>query len=120
MVNKYIIEQYRELAMWSIALLINSSTWMDFKRNWELICLVFLQVYQDEDHINEEYQDALLNRIAKIKSDPDVRDAIKSSNHDENENRTTSYHSDMYDFDRHEDDIDQEDQTFPRSSRTKV
>jgi hypothetical protein len=120
MVNKCITDQYRELAMWSIALLINTSTWVDFKRNWQLICLVFLQIHHDENHINEEYQDALLNRIGKIKSDPDIRDAMKSSSHDEDGNKTEAYHSNEYDFDRHEDDTDQVNRKFSRSSRKKV
>lgn len=56
-INKYLPEQFRELALWSIALLVNSLTWTEFKHNWKLICLVFLQLHLGEEHIDQVHQD---------------------------------------------------------------
>ncbi len=120
-INKFITEQYRELAMWSVALLINSCTWVDFKCNWRLICLVFLQLHLDEEHVNEEHQDALLDKISKIKSDPNILDAIKTSDYVQDNNETPTCHSDIYDFDGHEgDDTVEADRHFSRSTKKKV
>ncbi|CAF2146074.1 unnamed protein product [Rotaria magnacalcarata] len=41
-VNKYLSEDAREIAMWAIALLVNTSTWSEIKENWRLIYQVFL------------------------------------------------------------------------------
>ncbi|CAF2055298.1 unnamed protein product, partial [Rotaria magnacalcarata] len=45
-VNKYLPEEAREISMWVIALLVNTSTWPEIKDNWRLICQVFLIMFQ--------------------------------------------------------------------------
>ncbi|CAF4396900.1 unnamed protein product, partial [Rotaria magnacalcarata] len=55
-INKFIDERYRELTMWSIALLINTSSWFEFKHNWKLICLVLLKLHFGEDDHDREAQ----------------------------------------------------------------
>jgi hypothetical protein len=89
--------------MWSIALLINTSTWNEFKHNWKLICLVFLQLCLDEECINQEYQDNLLHNIKKIKSDAVIVDAIKSSDCVQDNKKELSG-LDLYNFDNVNDD----------------
>ena len=71
--------------MWSMALLVNTSTWYEFKHNWKLICLVFLQLYIGKDNIGKEYQDALLKKIIKIKSDINIVDVIRQTVLDQDE-----------------------------------
>ncbi|CAF1463253.1 unnamed protein product, partial [Rotaria sordida] len=80
-INKFIIKEYREIAIWSIALLINSCTWIEFKYNWKIICLVFLEIHRGEKHTKQKYQDILLDKIRKIKSDSNTYSAVKSSNY---------------------------------------
>ena len=65
--------------MWSIALIIHTSTWHEFKNNWRLLCLVFLQLHQGEECVNQEHRDTLVDKIRKIKSDTITVDAIKST-----------------------------------------
>jgi len=85
--------------MWSIALLINTSTWHEFKNNWKLICLVFLQLHLGEDHLHREHQDSLLDKISKIKSDTNTIDAIELANLVEGDNETELSTIDVYHFD---------------------
>lgn len=90
--------------MWCVALLVNTSTWVEFKHNWKLICIVFLELHQGSEHVNNEHQDALLDRICKIKSDTNAIHAINASAKIENEEEENHVFSqDPYDFD---DDID--------------
>lgn len=65
--------------MWSIALLINTSTWNEMLHNWKLICYVFLQLHVRCENPNKKYQDALLDRIVKIQTNLDICAAIKST-----------------------------------------
>ncbi|CAF2661092.1 unnamed protein product [Rotaria sp. Silwood2] len=76
-INKYIDEEYQELCMWSIALLINTSTWSEFKEKWKLFCIVFLQLYAANGVTHKDNKDILLQKIRDIKSDPNTVDAIK-------------------------------------------
>ncbi|CAF2138916.1 unnamed protein product [Rotaria magnacalcarata] len=48
-VNKYLSEDVREIAMWAIALLVNTSTWPEIKDNWRLIC----QIIDEEEELNK-------------------------------------------------------------------
>ncbi|CAF1474305.1 unnamed protein product [Adineta steineri] len=105
-INKFIPGQLRELAMWSIALLVNTSMWSDFRHSWKLICLVFLELHLGEDHVNQEHQDALLHKLTKIKSDTNTIDAIKLSDCVEDDNSEESSSTDVYNFDDVEDDDD--------------
>ncbi|CAF1488393.1 unnamed protein product, partial [Adineta steineri] len=103
-INKFIDKQYRELAMWSIALLVNTSTWNEFQNNWKSICVVFLQLHSGEQHISHQHQDILFDKISKIKSDPDIGNAVKSSCRTEDDNSSSSSNSDAYTFAEDEDD----------------
>ena len=87
--------------MWSMALLINTSTWLEFKRNWKLICIVLLQLHICNGHINRENYDALLSKIKNIKSGKNIFEAVKASESGRNHDRTT-LHSDPYNFDDEE------------------
>lgn len=83
--------------MWSIALLINTSMWNEFMKNWKLICLVFLQLHFGGEHLNEQNQDSLLEKISKIKSDPNTLEGMKAAENDDEEGQEVHY-SDAYDF----------------------
>ena len=108
--------------MWSIALLINTSTWFEFKHNWHLICIVFLKLYLGEDNYDSGAQDALLGKISTIKSDSNTVDAIRSSEvvQDEDATKRTNHH--LYDFDggREADNDDEIDRIFSRVTKQKV
>ncbi|CAF3829497.1 unnamed protein product [Rotaria sordida] len=120
-INKYIEEQFRELAMWSIALLINTSTWYEFKHNWKLICLVFLQLSRGEGHGNRENQDALLDKIKKIKSDTNTVEAVKISESAEADKSKKGFDFDPYAFNEEEEDNTVElDKNFSRVTKQKI
>ncbi|CAF5126582.1 unnamed protein product, partial [Rotaria sp. Silwood1] len=120
-INKFIIKEYRELAIWSIALLINSCTWIEFKHNWQLICLVFLQIHLDGKHVQQKHLDILLDKIRKIKSDSNTYNAVKSSNNFESDNPTNLYDSNIYNFfdDKYDDDDDPEPNNRFLKTKTK-
>ncbi|CAF4814290.1 unnamed protein product, partial [Rotaria sp. Silwood2] len=120
-INKFIIKEYRELAIWSIVLLINSCTWIEFKRNWQIICLVFLQIHLGEKHTKQKYQDILLDKIRKIKSDSNTYSAVTSSNYFESDNPTDLYDSNIYNFydDKYDDDDDPEPNNKFLKTKTK-
>ncbi|CAF2137982.1 unnamed protein product [Rotaria magnacalcarata] len=107
-INKFIDERYRELAMWSIALLINTSSWFEFKHNWKLICLVLLKLHFGEDDHDREAQDALLEKINNIKSDANTVDAIKSIQAIQEEDTAKATGAYLYDFDDGADDDNDE------------
>lgn len=96
--------------MWSIALLVNTSTWYDFQNNWKLVCIVFLQLHLGEQYTNHQDQDILIDKINKIKSDPNIFDAIKSSGIAEDDDLSDSFDSNAYTF-------DDEDQCFEPRKR---
>ncbi|CAF2149342.1 unnamed protein product [Rotaria magnacalcarata] len=107
-INKFIDERYRELAMWSIALLINTSSWFEFKHNWKLICLVLLKLHFGEDDHDREAQDALLEKINNIKSDANTVDAIKCIQVIQEEDTAKATGAYLYDFDDGADDDNDE------------
>jgi hypothetical protein len=71
-VNKLLHQSIRNLAMWSISLLINTSTWNEMMHNWKPICCVFLQLHVNSENTSNQHCDALLKKIAKIRSDSNV------------------------------------------------
>jgi hypothetical protein len=126
-INKFIIKDYRELAMWSVALLVNTCTWEEFKCSWKLICNVFLQLhYGDEKQpINQEYQDLLLNKIQKIKSDLDTCIAVQRSDSLEDDNNQAVLHDSYnYEFDDDDNEEDPDDlksnNTYSKSRKRRV
>jgi hypothetical protein len=100
--------------MWSIALLVNTCLWDEFQNNWKSICVVFLQLHLGEQYVNNQHQDILFDKISKIKSDPDVKSAIKSSCRDEDDNSSYSSDPDKYAFTENDD----EQQHFGSNSRS--
>ena len=115
MVNKFVDKRYWELATWSMVLLINDSMWDEFKHNWQLICVVFLQIYYGKDHCDREIQDALLNKISKVKSDPNNIDAIKSTETEQDKDASKSSYTDSYEFDDDKGEDDRDDDKIERS-----
>ncbi len=103
-INKYIPAEFRDLAMWCIALLINSSTWKDFIHDWHLICLVFIQLHLEVSQVNKEHYDALLNRISRIQSDANTKKTIKMAESLDVEDENALSSSQIYTFD--DDDFD--------------
>jgi hypothetical protein len=99
MINKLLDEKIRSLAMWSIALLINTSSWDEMIHNWKLICHVFLQLHIGNDDVNNEHHDALLNKIIKIKSNPNIHTIIQSTEPKISESKTNTNTFDYYDSD---------------------
>ena len=115
MVNKFVDKRYWELAMWSMVLLINDSMWDEFKHNWQLICVVFLQIYYGKDHCDREIQDTLLNKISKVKSDPNNIDPIKSTETEQDKDSSKSSYTDSYEFDDDKGEDDRDDDEIERS-----
>jgi len=63
--------------MWSIALLINTNDWKIFQMNWLLICKTFLSWHKHTLSFSNCHYDALLDRISKIKTDPNLSTSIE-------------------------------------------
>lgn len=109
--NKHLPEYIHELAMWAIALLVNTSTWPEIKENWRIICQVFFNYSSNDNvHLNQHYA-TLLSRISKITNDPNVSRAIHQSK------GTLSNAIDQYNFndDSEIDDYD-ENQMHPNEN----
>lgn len=102
----------RELAMWSIALLVNTSTWPEMLTNWRLVCLVFLNHLTDDDEQMRQYRAHLLGRIEKIVSDPNSSAAIA------NAQSSTSISVDSYEFPDDEEQDEQQSESQPNGSAT--
>ncbi|CAF1082871.1 unnamed protein product [Didymodactylos carnosus] len=45
LVNKLVIAELREIAMWCLSLLVNTSIWNEMLENWRLICIVFINYF---------------------------------------------------------------------------
>ena len=77
--NKYLPSKIRELGMWSMARLVNTSAWEDVKKYWRLICTVFLN-YTKDDKTDFEINCSILNdHISKIINDSNSSTAIRES-----------------------------------------
>ena len=114
MINKLLDEKIRSLAMWSIALLINTSSWDDMMHNWKLICCVFLQLHTGIEDSKNEYHDALLSRISKIRADPNISSVIQSSGSDSSHPAT---HSDTFDYNDTDEDINHDGEVLTSNSQ---
>ena len=101
-VNKYLPEDIREVAMWGIALLVNTSTWVDMKENWRLICEVFLNYSTNETPEFKVNYSILLSRISQLTNDANSSTAIHQSR------ETLLQSNDPYDF-TDDDDLDIDD-----------
>lgn len=65
--------------MWSVALLVNTSTWIEMKENWRLICEVFLNHEANETINFKMNYSILLTHINQITNDPNLSASIKLS-----------------------------------------
>jgi len=101
--------------MWCISLLINTSTWDEFLQNWQLICLVFMELHLGQDNVKREHYDALLDRIRKIRSDATIKKAINATGNlpDDDDGGKDISSSSVYDY--RNDDADTNLQ-LPRSN----
>ncbi|CAF3205771.1 unnamed protein product [Rotaria sp. Silwood2] len=97
-INKCIPDEFRNFAMWCIALLINTSTWNEFINNWRLICFVFIELHLGQQHVNQEHREALIYKISKIKNDTNTTSVIKSSDTMPDDDANSFYCSNIYDF----------------------
>jgi len=75
--NRHLVADIRELAMWSMALLVNTNTWEDMKDNWRLICLVFWNYNTTDNAAIERYYASLLSQIEKISNDQSLSETVK-------------------------------------------
>ena len=119
-INKFVPEPLRELAMWCIALVVNASTWADFKHQWTLICAVFIQLHRGDDRVNAQTQDALLDKISKLRSDPNTVDGMRRSEQAEDDDEKNLYHHDSYDFNDEDIQIGHSRPSLPQSRQRKV
>ena len=94
--NKLLDEKFRDLAMWCVAVLVNTSTWNEMMHNWKLICYVFLEMHVGSEDVNQEYQDALVDKISKTRADPNIYAAIKFATSDQSESEKND---DPFDYD---------------------
>ncbi|CAF4764486.1 unnamed protein product, partial [Rotaria socialis] len=88
LVNKYVSNELRQLALWSSLLLLYTQTWREVRQNWSLICEIFLN--WGTNFVSLKAYEELCAKVAKIENDPDIThlmDLIYSStntiNHDE-------------------------------------
>jgi hypothetical protein len=65
--------------MWCVALLVNTSTWVEMKENWRLICEVLLNYSINETTHFRINHSILLTHINQITNDPNSSAAIKLS-----------------------------------------
>lgn len=101
--------------MWSIALLINTSTWSEVVHNWELICLVFMELHLGNESIDRQHHDALLDKISKIEGDPNASTIINSI---DDESIETANNQDPFEYDDSEDDLEQNEYLATSQKRT--
>ena len=78
-INKYLPDVIREVAMWSMALLVNSNTYEQLKDNWRLICRVFINYSTNTTPYFAKHYTVLLSRISEITNDPNASKAITQS-----------------------------------------
>ncbi|CAF1976168.1 unnamed protein product [Rotaria magnacalcarata] len=88
LVNKYVSNELRQLALWSSLLLLYTQTWREVRQNWSLICEIFLN--WGTNFVSLKAYEELCAKVAKIENDPDIThlmDLIYNSantiNHDE-------------------------------------
>jgi hypothetical protein len=93
------------MGMWSVALLVNSNDWKDFQANWQLICQTFCSWHMDTPIHSNGHYNILLNKIADIKGDPNIRASINSTRNDE------PVENDIFTF------SEEQDETFDQQSQ---
>jgi hypothetical protein len=71
--------------------------------NWKLICYVFLELHVGSEDVNQEYQDALVDKISKTRADPNIYAGIKFAESDQSESETND---DPFDYDGTDDALE--------------
>ncbi|CAF4599074.1 unnamed protein product, partial [Didymodactylos carnosus] len=64
-VNKLVIDELREMAMWCLSLLLNTGVWSEMLENWQLICEIFMNYFTTPFPIAS--YEILSNKIAQLK-----------------------------------------------------
>ena len=87
LVNKYVSNELRQLALWSSLLLLYTSTWREVRQNWSLICEIFLN--WGTNFVSLKSYEELCAKVAKIENDPEIThlmDLIYQNSNTSNEN----------------------------------
>jgi len=70
LVNKYVSNELRQLALWSSLLLLYTQTWREVRQNWSLICEIFLN--WGTNFVSLKSYEELCAKVAKIENDPEI------------------------------------------------
>lgn len=70
LVNKYVSNELRQLALWSSLLLLYTQTWREVRQNWSLICEIFLN--WGTNFVSLKSYEELCTKVAKIENDPEI------------------------------------------------
>ncbi|CAF3710828.1 unnamed protein product [Didymodactylos carnosus] len=73
--NKFMSSDLRELAMWAVAVIINTSVWSDMVANWRLICEYFLNL--DTDKHDPIHHSLLMYRIQSLDANPNIQTCLR-------------------------------------------
>jgi hypothetical protein len=87
LVNKYVSNELRQLALWSSLLLLYTQTWREVRQNWSLICEIFLN--WGTNFVSLKSYEELCTKVAKIENDPEIihlMDLIYNSTNTINDN----------------------------------
>jgi hypothetical protein len=88
LVNKYVSNELRQLALWSSLLLLYTQTWREVRQNWSLICEIFLN--WGTNFVSLKAYEELCTKVAKIENDPEIThlmDLIYNSTNTMNDNQ---------------------------------
>ncbi|CAF2777231.1 unnamed protein product [Rotaria sp. Silwood2] len=110
LVNKYVSNELRQLALWSSLLLLYTQTWREVRQNWSLICEIFLN--WGTNFVSLKAYEELCTKVAKIENDPDIThlmDLIYNSTNTINDNEQQQQQQDDHDNDNDNDDKTSED-----------
>lgn len=113
LVNKYVSNELRQLALWSSLLLLYTQTWREVRQNWSLICEIFLN--WGTNFVSLKSYEELCTKVAKIENDPEIThlmDLIYNSTNTSNDNEqqeddtTTTNNNNDHDDETTEDVVD--------------
>lgn len=100
LVNKYVSNELRQLALWSSLLLLYTSTWREVRQNWSLICEIFLN--WGTNFVSLKSYEELCTKVSKIENDPEITHLMDLIY--QNSNGNTEHLSDEDDNDDDNDD----------------
>jgi hypothetical protein len=110
LVNKYVSNELRQLALWSSLLLLYTQTWREVRQNWSLICEIFLN--WGTNFVSLKSYEELCTKVAKIENDPEIThlmDLIYNSTNTTNDNEQNDEDDNGNDDEPTEDVIDLSD-----------